>query len=59
MVAAHVEDLRGAARCGLKTIYVRRQTEDAGDGTENHAEYRPEEFDIVVNDLVQLAEKLT
>jgi FMN phosphatase YigB (HAD superfamily) len=28
LVAAHIEDLRGAAQNGLRTVYVRRPTED-------------------------------
>lgn len=48
-VAAHVWDLRGAARLGLQTCYVRRPGEDPP----------PEgEFDLVVDDLLQLADEL-
>lgn len=56
MVAAHVDDLRGAAAAGLRTIYVRRGTEDAGDGIEQRTGYKPGEFDIVVDSLTELAE---
>lgn len=56
MVAAHVHDLRGAAQAGLRTIYVRRETEDAGDGGEESAGYKPGEFDIVVDSLTQVAQ---
>jgi 2-haloacid dehalogenase len=28
MVAAHIDDLRDAKQCGLKTVYVKRPTED-------------------------------
>ncbi|EIM86749.1 HAD-like protein [Stereum hirsutum FP-91666 SS1] len=55
MVAAHVHDLRGAAKVGLRTVYVRRETEDAGVGIEQTAGYKAEEFDIVVNSLTELA----
>lgn len=48
-VAAHVWDLRGAARSGLRTCYVRRPGGDPS----------PEgEFDLVVDDLPELADVL-
>jgi 2-haloacid dehalogenase len=48
-VAAHVWDLRGAARLGLQTCYVQRPDEDPP----------PEgEFDLVVDDLLGLADAL-
>ncbi len=48
-VAAHVDDLRAAARSGLRTCYVRRPDEEPpGDG----------EFDLVVGDLHELADVL-
>ncbi|MGI3786779.1 MAG: haloacid dehalogenase type II [Janthinobacterium lividum] len=48
-VAAHGWDLRGAARLGLQTCYVRRPDEDPPtDG----------EFDLVVDDLLELADEL-
>lgn len=56
MVAAHVHDLRGAAKVGLRTVYVRRETEDAGVGIEQIASYKAEEFDIVVNSLTEVAD---
>ena len=49
MVAAHVWDLRGAARLGMRTCYVRRPDEGAP----------PEgEFELVVDDLPALADAL-
>jgi hypothetical protein len=30
LVAAHIEDLKAAERCGFRTVYVRRRTEDEG-----------------------------
>jgi 2-haloacid dehalogenase len=48
-VAAHAWDLRGAAELGLRTCYVQRPGEDLP----------PEgEFDLVVDDLLELADEL-
>ncbi|KAF7974033.1 hypothetical protein HWV62_13559 [Athelia sp. TMB] len=55
MVAAHIFDLRGAARCGMKTIYVRRASEDADAARDVKSKDEGGEFDIVVDDLVELA----
>lgn len=54
MVAAHVNDLREAAKHGLRTVYVKRTTE-WGPAAKTQS-YEPGEFDIVVDDLVELAE---
>ncbi|KAF7974034.1 hypothetical protein HWV62_13561 [Athelia sp. TMB] len=51
MVAAHVFDLRAAARCGMRTVYVRR-TAEAGDVKSKDD---GGEFDVVVDDLDELA----
>lgn len=48
-VAAHVTDLRGAAGQGLRTCYVQRPDEEQP--TEG-------EFDLVVEDLLELADEL-
>ena len=51
MVAAHAFDILGAQTCGFRAAYVNRYglpTEDS--------QYQP---DIIVNDFVQLAERLT
>jgi 2-haloacid dehalogenase len=49
MVAAHAWDLRGGAALGFRTCYVQRPGEDLP----------PEgEFDLVVDDLLQLADEL-
>lgn len=48
-VAAHAWDLRGAARLGLQTCYVQRP--DEGPPPEG-------EFDLVVDDLLDLADEL-
>lgn len=31
MVAAHLNDLEGARKCGLRTVYVEREREEAWD----------------------------
>jgi len=55
MVAAHIHDLRAAASHGLKTVYVRRATEDA---PEVRAAVRSKaeggEVDVVVNSFLEL-----
>jgi FMN phosphatase YigB (HAD superfamily) len=58
MVAAHVEDLRAAARCGLKTIYVSRSFEwSRGEEKIIEDETRVnEEFDAVVKSFLELVE---
>jgi 2-haloacid dehalogenase len=53
MVAAHPSDLRAAAACGLRTAYVDRPLE-WGPGGPREA-WRPGEFDLEADDLVQLA----
>lgn len=55
MVAAHMFDLRAAASCGMKTIYVRRSSEDAKAAKEVKCKEEGGEVDIVVNDLIELA----
>ena len=56
MVAAHIYDLRAAAKQGLRTVYVRRETEDS---TEDRASVKSKkeggEVDIVVDSLEELA----
>jgi 2-haloacid dehalogenase len=55
MVAAHPDDLRAAAENGLKTAYVPRPLEF---GPGKRAEEPDPTFDVVADDIVQLAEKL-
>jgi 2-haloacid dehalogenase len=56
MVAAHPSDLRAAREAGLKTAYVMRPLEyGAGRRGEDAGDDR---FDVVANDLGDLAEKL-
>ncbi|TCD66350.1 hypothetical protein EIP91_001454 [Steccherinum ochraceum] len=62
MVAAHRHDLVAAATHGMKTVYVRRPTEDAYLTAEEKAAIKPRadggEFDLVVNSLTELAQLL-
>ncbi len=56
MVAAHPSDLRAAAACGLRTAHVVRPLEWGPSG--GVEEFRPDEFDIVATDFLDLAAKL-
>jgi hypothetical protein len=58
MVATHIEDLRAAARNGLKTVYVRRPFESSRDGKyiEEVGNHVHEEFDVVVDSFLELVE---
>lgn len=47
MVAAHAYDLRGAQKCGLRTIYIHRWTDDTD---ENMVEVRSE-FDVYLEGM--------
>jgi 2-haloacid dehalogenase len=55
MVAAHPDDLRAAAACGLRTAYVPRPDEHGRGGTAPPA---PEGTEIVAEDFVYLARRL-
>lgn len=56
MVAAHKEDLRAAAACGLATAFVRRPLEF---GLHARPDLRPERsFDVNAADFAELAERL-
>ena len=59
MVAAHIRDLNAAASYGLKTVYVRRPTEDTDD-VRNGVKAKSEggEVDVVVSSFTELAEIL-
>lgn len=56
MVAAHIHDLKAAQMQGMRTIYVRRETEDP---PEVCASVKPKaeggEVDLVVDNLEELA----
>ena len=54
LVAAHPSDLRAAQTHGLRTAYVLRPQEW---GPEGEAEPADPSFDLVVDDLIELAEK--
>lgn len=56
LVACHVSDLRAARSCGLRTAFVKRPRE-AGPATVP-APFDAGEFDVVVDDFEQLAERL-
>jgi 2-haloacid dehalogenase len=55
MVAAHTDDLRNAQSHGLRTVYVIRPLEW---GPDTEPEEPDPSFDLVVEDLVELAEEL-
>ena len=56
MVAAHKWDLIGAARAGLKTIYVPRPAEDTREIRENmRSKTEGGDVDLVVKDFIELA----
>ena len=56
MVAAHIYDLRAAAKQGLRTVYVRRETEDsAEDRASVKSKKEGGEVEIVVDSLEELA----
>ena len=50
MVAAHAYDLRGAQKCGMRTIYVHRWTDD----TDEDMEKVKGEFDVFLDDMDEL-----
>ena len=56
LVAAHPSDLRGAQACGLRTAYVHRALEFGPDAPPRPA--RPEGFDLIASDFLDLAEQL-
>ncbi|KAJ7143802.1 haloacid dehalogenase [Mycena epipterygia] len=55
MVAAHAWDLQGAARAGMKTIYVRRDAEEPLDQEEVKPKSKGGEVDLVVDSFTELA----
>ncbi|KAF9524259.1 haloacid dehalogenase [Crepidotus variabilis] len=55
MVAAHAWDLEGAAKAGLKTIYIPRPTEDQGISKDIKAKKDGGRFDLVLSSVEELA----
>ncbi len=55
VVAAHVYDLRAAASHGLKTVYVRRPTEDGDFRDDVKSRADGGEVDVVVDSFEELA----
>ncbi|TDL21296.1 haloacid dehalogenase [Rickenella mellea] len=58
MVAAHIHDLRSAALHGMKTVYVRRPTEDGGLQEAVKPKSEGGEVDLVMDSFVELARAL-
>jgi beta-phosphoglucomutase-like phosphatase (HAD superfamily) len=56
LVAAHIYDIRAAARLGYKTVYVRRVTEDLDEREPVKSKAEGGEVDLVVSSLEELAE---
>lgn len=50
MVAAHAYDLRGAQKCGMRTIYIHRWTDDVDEDMEKVKT----EFDAFLDDMGDL-----
>lgn len=60
MVAAHMYDLEAAAKQGMRTVYVRRPTEDTTEIRDTDCFNLRDEgkIDLVVSDLRELVEVL-
>lgn len=58
MVAAHINDLRAAAQQGMRTIYVRRPTEDLEFRDSVRERKEGGEVDMVIDGLEELAVRL-
>ena len=56
LVATHLWDLRGAAKCGLKTVYVHRNAmEPIEESTDVKTKAEGGEVDLVVSSFTELA----
>ena len=55
MVAAHLWDLRAAAKHGMKTVYIPRPTDDLEDRDHVKSKADGGEVDVVVGSLEELA----
>ncbi|KAL5532703.1 hypothetical protein ACEPAF_4477 [Sanghuangporus sanghuang] len=58
MVAAHIYDLRAAAKLGMRTIYIRRPTEDAEYRDSIKSKDNGGEVDVVADSFDELAKVL-
>ena len=58
LVAAHIYDIRAAASHGMKTVYVRRPTEEPLERDQVKSKGEGGEVDVVVDSFLQLAEIL-
>ena len=58
MVAAHIHDLKAAQAQGMRTIYVRRETEDTEVRASITTKAEGGEVDVVVESLEELARVL-
>ncbi|THG97575.1 hypothetical protein EW026_g4447 [Hermanssonia centrifuga] len=58
MVASHIYDVRAAATLGIKTVYIRRPTEDEGVRDEIKSKAEGGDMDVVVTSFIELAEIL-
>lgn len=62
MVAAHLSDLKGARKCGFRTVYVERAREEAWDEERVAQTKREEWVDVWVteeeNGFITAAERL-
>ena len=58
MVAAHIYDLRAAAKLGMRTIYIRRPTEDTELRDSIKSKDEGGEVDVVADSFEKLAEIL-
>jgi FMN phosphatase YigB (HAD superfamily) len=56
IVAAHMGDIRGAATHGMRTVYVRRPTEDLEERDMVKLKSEGGEVDVIVDSLVELAQ---
>lgn len=57
MVAAHIHDLRAAAKVGLKTVYIPRPDEETNGAKSEDVKSKEQggEVDVVVQDFRELA----
>lgn len=59
LVAAHIGDLRHAASHGMKTVYVRRSTEEPDVKDTVKTKANGGEVDMVVDSILELAELIS